>query len=208
MKEYKINIRLEKENDFFEVENLTREAFWNVYRPGCLEHLVVHNLRQSDCYVKDLDYVLETDGKIIANIVYAVSNVTDDSGVNREVLIFGPISVLPEYQKKGYGEKLISFTVKKAKDLGYAAIIITGNPEYYKKYGFIPCSDYGIYYDGLPKSEPAPFFMIKVLDEEKSKNIKGVYKDPDCYNVNEKELELFDKQFPVKAKEIRDGQLV
>lgn len=202
-----MNIRLEKESDFFKVENLTREAFWNVYRPGCTEHLVVHNLRQSDCFVKDLDYVVETDGEIIAHIVYALSNVTDDSGVQRKVLIFGPVSVLPQYQRKGYGEKLIRFTMEKAKDLGYAAIIITGNPEYYKKYGFMPCSDYGIYYEGLPKSEPAPFFMIKVLDEEKAKSIKGVYKDPDCYAVGENELELFDKQFPEKVKEVKEDQL-
>lgn len=203
-----INIRLEQENDFSEVENLTRDAFWNVYRPGCMEHFVLHNMRSSDCFVKELDYVLELDGKIIGNIVYATSNVTSDCGEENEVLIFGPVSVRPDFQKKGYGEKLINFTIEKAKTLGYSAIIITGNPDYYKKYGFVSCDKYGIYYDGLSKDEPAPFFMIKVLDEDKVKKIKGVYKDPDVYNVDEKDLELFDQMFPEKVKEVNNSQLV
>lgn len=93
-------IRLEEEKDYFEVENLTREAFWNVYRPGCFEHLVIHNLRKDKCFVKDLDYVLELNNQLIANIVYAKGNLKLDNGTNRDVLIFGPVSVLPEYQKK------------------------------------------------------------------------------------------------------------
>lgn len=92
-----MNIRLEEEKDYFEVENLTRGAFWNVYRPGCFEHLVIHNLRKEKCFVKDLDFVIELDGKIIANIVYAKANLRLKNGKEREVLIFGPVSVLPEY---------------------------------------------------------------------------------------------------------------
>ena len=201
-------IRPEEEKDYFEVENLTREAFWNVYRPGCFEHLVIHNLRKDKCFVKELDYVIELDGKIIANIVYAIGKLKSDDGTSKDILLFGPVSVLPEYQKKGYGEALINYTMNKAKDLKYGAIVITGNPDYYKKYGFESCSKYGIYYEGTDKTEEAPFFMINVLDNSKMTELKGVYSDPDCYiTVDEKELEKFDRLFPEKIKEKREGQL-
>ena len=200
-------IRLEEEKDYFEVENLTREAFWNVYRPGCFEHLVIHNLRKDKCFVKDLDYVLELNNQLIANIVYAKGNLKLDNGTNRDVLIFGPVSVLPEYQKKGYGEQLINFTMNKAKELGYNEIIITGNETYYKKYGFESCSIYNIYYEGLDKTLEYPFFMINIFDKSKF-NINGAtYSDPFCYNINENELKEFDKKFPNKIKEKREGQL-
>ena len=127
-----MKIRLERKNDYFEVENLTREAFWNVYRPGCFEHLVIHKLRDDSAFVKELDYVIELDSKIIANIVYAKGKITLEDGSIQDTLIFGPVSVLPEYQKKGYGCKLINYTLELASKIGYPFILITGNPNYYK----------------------------------------------------------------------------
>ena len=194
-------IRLEEEKDYFETENLTREAFWNVYREGCFEHLIIHNLRKDKSFVKELDYCIEIDNKIIANIVYAKGKLKLENGNIREILIFGPVSVLPEYQKKGYGEKLINYTIEKAKELGFDAIVIMGNPNYYKKFGFESCSKYKIYYEGLDKNEEAPFFMIKILNDNNIENLKGIYSDPDCYKADEKELEEFDKKFPFKIKE-------
>lgn len=200
-------IRLEEEKDYFETENLTREAFWNVYREGCFEHLIIHNLRKDKSFVKELDYCIEIDNKIIANIVYAKGNLKLEGGEIREILIFGPVSVLPEYQKKGYGEKLINYTIEKAKELGFDAIVIMGNPNYYKKFGFESCSKYKIYYEGLDKNEEAPFFMIKILNDNNIENLKGIYSDPDCYKADEKELEEFDKKFPFKIKEKTEGQI-
>ena len=201
----KIKIRLEEEKDYFEVENLTREAFWNVYRPGCFEHLVVHKLRNDRSFVKELDYVIELDSKIIANIVYAKGTLTLEDGSKKDTLIFGPVSVLPEYQRQGYAEKLINYTLNLAHEIGYPSVLITGNPDYYKKYGFESASKYGIHYEGMSEEDEAPFFMIKVLD--KNKLIKGIYFDPEVYNIDEKELEAFDKKFPKKIKEKREGQL-
>lgn len=200
-------IRLEEEKDYFEVEQLTREAFWNVYREGCFEHLIIHNLRKSKSFVKELDYCIEVKNKIIANIVYAKGNLKLENGKIREILIFGPVSVLPEYQKKGYGKKLINYTIEKAKKLGYDAIVITGNPKYYKKFGFESCYKYKIYYGGLDKNEEMPFFMIKILNDNNVKNLKGIYSVPDCYRVDEKELEEFDRKFPLKIKEKIEGQI-
>ncbi|ORX87706.1 acyl-CoA N-acyltransferase [Anaeromyces robustus] len=246
-----INIRLEEEKDYYEVENLTREAFWNVYRPGCFEHFIVHNIRKDSSFIKELDYIIEKDGKIIANIIYAKGilklkkrkNIEDIKGDNnnkeeeneekekvkeekeeeeeeeKEVLIFGPVSVLPEYQKQGYGEKLIRYSMKKAKELGYQEILITGNPDYYKKFGFESAFHYRIIYEGMNENEELPFFMICILNKEKfnqtfynnnkneEKDIIYIYSDPKCYKVNEKELEEFDKKFPKKIKEKRKGQL-
>ena len=200
-------IRLEEEKDYFETENLTREAFWNVYREGCFEHLIIHNLRKDKSFVKELDYCIEIDNKIIANIVYAKGKLKLENGNIREILIFGPVSVLPEYQKKGYGEKLINYTIEKAKELGFDAIVIMGNPNYYKKFGFESCSKYKIYYEGLDKNEETPFFMIKILNDNNIENLKGIYSDPDCYKADEKELEEFDKKFPFKIKEKTEGQI-
>ena len=200
-------IRLEEEKDYFETENLTREAFWNVYREGCFEHLIIHNLRKDKSFVKELDYCIEINNKIIANIVYAKGKLKLENGNIREILIFGPVSVLPEYQKKGYGEKLINYTIEKAKELGFDAIVIMGNPNYYKKFGFESCSKYKIYYEGLDKNEEAPFFMIKILNDNNIENLKGIYSDPDCYKADEKELEEFDKKFPFKIKEKTEGQI-
>lgn len=207
-KDYYMKIRLENINDYIEVENLTREAFWNLYRPGCFEHFVLHNLRKSDCFIPELDYVIEENGKIIAHIVYAKAYVKSDNGETFEVGIFGPVSVLPELQGKGYGSKLIQFTLNKAKETGIPLILICGNPAYYPRFGFESASRHGIYYEGLDKSEEAPFFMVKVIDEEASKKIVGTYSDPECYQVSEEETDEFDKNFPLKVKEKREGQLV
>ena len=200
-------IRLEEPKDYYEVENLTRESFWNVYRPGCFEHYVIHNQRKKDYFIKELDYVIELNGKIIANIVYALGNIKENN-INKKVLIFGPVSVLPSYQHKGYGEKLINYTLDKASKLGYSCIFITGNQDYYKKYGFVSASKYNIYYEGLEPNEEYPFFMIKILNKDKFDIKKGIYTDPEVYtNIDNKELEIFDKNFPHKEKLKLEGQL-
>ena len=200
-------IREETEKDYREVENLTREAFWNVYCPGCVEHLVVHRLHSEGGAIPKLDLVIEEDGKIVANIIYAEAKVKDEHGASHTVAIFGPLSVLPEYQKKGYGSKLIEHTLEMAKEMGYPMVIITGSPEYYGRFGFESASKYGIYHRDFGKDADAPFFMVKVLDEEKSSKIKGEYSDPEYYLVTGEEADAFDADFPPKKKEVLPGQL-
>lgn len=202
-----MQIRLENPNDCREVENLTREAFWNVYRPGCSEHLILHELRGDPCFVPELNYVLEENGQIIAHIAYAKGKLVLDSGGETELLLFEPVSVLPAYQNKGYGGKLIRFTLGRAKALGCPAVVITGSPEYYSRFGFVPASAHSVYYNGLDKNEDFPYFMIKILDEEKAKRLKGTYFDPPCYFADDAAVEEFDKAFPPKVKEVRAGQL-
>ena len=200
-------IRPERREDWREVENLTREAFWNVYRPGCLEHYVLHNLRAEDCFIPELSYCIEENGKIAAHIAYAKAEVTGDDGIVRDVAIFGPVSVLPEMQKRGYGSALINHTLGLAKDMGIPLILITGNQDYYKRFGFVSASLHGIFYSGMDRADEAPFFMVKILDEEKSKDIKGVYSDPPVYMADENDADEFDKTFPHKEKLKLPGQL-
>lgn len=201
-------IRQEQQKDYKEVENLTREAFWNVYRPGCFEHFILNKMRKDECFIPQLDYLIEENNKIVAHIAYAKAFVVDDNGEKHQIAIFGPLSVLPEKQKQGYGSKLIKYTLNKAKQLGYALVAITGNPNYYHRFKFESASKFGIYYEGLPKTQDAPFFMVKVLDKTKAKNIKGVYSDPQVYSADDGEVEEFDKNFPPKIKEKKQGQLV
>lgn len=193
-----MKIRLERKEDYFEVENLVREAFYNVYRPGCFEHFVIHNLRNDKSFIKELDYVLTIEDKIIGNIVYSLGTLKYDDGKTRKILTFGPVSILPLYQHMGYGEKLINYTMNKAYKLGYNEIVITGNPKYYKKYGFESASKYKIYYEGLDRNEESPFFMIKIFDKDRFDIQKSEYSDSECFNINEELLKKFDKKFPYK----------
>lgn len=198
-------IRREEEKDYFENETLVREAFYNIYRPGCIEHYVLHKLRNDKSFVASLDYVIEEDGKIIASIVYAIGKLTYDDNTTKDILTFGPVSVHPKYQKRGYAEKLINYTMDKAKSLGYNEIIISGNEEYYKKYGFVKASLYDIHYKGYEEDDS--FLLIHIFDKNKYDIEHVLYSDPECYMVSEEEANEYDKNFPYKEKVQNDNQL-
>ena len=106
----------------------------------------------------------------------------------------------------GYGETLINYTLEIAKKLNYDLVLITGNPDYYKKYGFVLSSTYNIYYEGL-ENEESPFFMVKVLNEKNITKYEGIYSDLEIFNVTEEEVSDFDKNFPPKEKLVLSGQL-
>lgn len=204
-----MELRLENEKDYFEVENLTREAFWDVYRPGCSEHLVLNKLRQADSFIKDLDYVLIEDGKIVGNIVYTKMFTGTERKMSDEVIAFGPISVHPDFQKKGLGKKLIEYTLDKAKCLGYKAVLITGDNNYYNPLGFESACRYHVYLPGTSEDDEAVFFMAKELEEGYLGNNNGIYDFDICFNVSEEELEIFDRKFPEKSKrEARETDLI
>lgn len=202
-----MEIRLEKQEDYEEVENLVREAFWNVYQPGCVEHYLLHQLRNDPSFVPELDYVVEEKGRVVAQIAYAKGEYRSDDGRKQPLLLFGPVGVLPEFQKQGYGSALIRFTLERAKALGWPAVVITGNPAYYSRFGFEPAGKYGIYHAMVSREEEFPVFQIKVLDPSKLPPAPGTYWDPGCYDVSQEEVDVFDRQFPEKRKEVRPGQL-
>jgi len=199
-----IVLRLEEEKDYKETEFLTREAFWDVYKPGCNEHVVVHNLRSSKGFIKELDYVACDNYKIIGNIMYSESKVTDGNKVNEELICLGPVSVLPEFQKKGIGSLLIKRTIEKARELNYKGIFLYGNPQYYSRFGFINAEKYH-----LKTSEGlnGDFFMVLELGKDSLNGVEGKCIEDPAFRVNEEELEEFEKQFPYKEKHVTDTQL-
>ena len=191
-----ITLRLEEERDFAIVENLTREAFWNVYCPGADEHLLVHNLRKSDVFIKKLDFVAVNDDKIIGNIMYAKATVKNNDS-EYTVLTFGPVSVLPEYQNKGVGGKLISHTITLSKEMGYNGIIIYGDPEYYKRFGFKESKEYKI--TNKDGKYPAALLVLELYPNALN-GIEGIFDEGKVYEIDKNESEEFDKKFIAKEK--------
>ncbi|MBQ8278478.1 MAG: N-acetyltransferase [Roseburia sp.] len=191
-------LRLEEEKDYFENVNLTREAFWNVYRPGCDEHLLHRNIRGVASYIKELCYVAEEDGKLIGNIVYA--KMWKDGKICDEVIGFGPLSVLPEKQKQGVGSALVRESLKKAKEMGFKTVLITGNPDYYHRFGFDSASKFGVRLPDIAEDEEASFFMAVELEEGYLSGHAGAYEFDPIYAPDKDELEEFEKQFPEKVK--------
>ena len=200
MKKSNIMIRLEKKEEQRKVENLVRESFWNVYRPGCLEHYVLHQLRNDPAFVPELDFVMllkenDEEGKLIGQNMFMRTSIKADDGRYIPIMTMGPICIKNEYKRKGYGKILLDYSLDKAAELGCGALCFEGNIDFYGKSGFKPASEYGIRYHGLPEGEDASFFLCKELVPGYLNGIAGEYATPEGYLVDEQEAEEFDKQF-------------
>lgn len=206
MKEQYI-IRLERKEEQREVENLVRESFWNVYRPGCLEHYVLHQLRQDKDFIPEFDFVMEMEGKLIGQTMYMKASIQADDGRVIPIMTMGPIGIAPEYKRKGYGKILLDYSLEKAAQMGAGAVCFEGNIDFYGKSGFVEASTKGIRYHGVPEGEDAPFFLCKELIPGYLDEITGVYSTPEGYFVSEEETEEFDRSFPPKEKLKLPGQL-
>lgn len=200
-------IRLEKEEDHAQTENLIRESFWNVYRPGCSEHYVIHVLRNDPAFVKELDFVMELNGKLIGQNMFMKTVIEADDGREIPILTMGPICITPELKRKGYGKKLLDYSLEKAAQMGFGAVLFEGNILFYGKSGFDYAGKFGIRYHDLPEDADASFFLCKELKQGYLKGITGVYQTPKDYYVSEEETEEFDKKFPEKEKLKLPGQL-
>ena len=200
-------IRLEEKKDYREVENLVRESFWNVYRPGCSEHYVIHVLRDDPAFVPELDFVMEKDGRLIGQNMFMRTVVDSDDGRKIDVLTMGPIGIIPELKRKGYGKILLDYSLKKAKELGFGAVLFEGNIDFYGKSGFDFSSKFGIRYHDLPEDADASFFLCKELIPGYLNGITGVYQTPQGYYVSDEAVDEFDKNFPYKEKLKLPGQL-
>ena len=203
-------IRLEKEKDYQEVENLVRESFWNVYRPGCLEHYVLKCLREDKDFVPELDFVMEKDGRIIGQNIFVRTVIKADDGRDIPIMTMGPICITPEFKRKGYGKSLLDYSLEKAKELGCGAVCFEGNILFYGKSGFTYASEYGIRYHGLPEGADASFFLCKELISGYLDGITGEYSTPRGYFVcdeNPEEFSAYEATFPAKEKLKLPGQL-
>ena len=200
-------IRNETKEDRREVENLIRESFWNVYRPGCSEHLVIHVLRDDPAFVKELDFVMEQDGRIIGQNIFVKTVINADDGRNIDVLTMGPICIIPELKRKGYGKILLDRSIEKASEMGFGAVLFEGNIDFYGKSGFDYASRFGIRYHDLPEDADASFFLCKELIPGYLDGITGVYQTPAGYYVDDADVEKFDRDFPQKEKLKLPGQI-
>jgi len=191
-----ISLRHEEEKDYRIVEELTREAFWNHHVPGCDEHLLIHYLRGAREFVKQLDFVAIANDRIVGNIVYVETKIIN----NKEeytVLTFGPVSVLPELWKKGIGKKLINHTIELSKGMGYKSIIIYGDPEYYKRFGFVESKQFSI--TNMDRKYPAALLVLELYPNA-MKGIEGIFQEGKAYEIDQNQLEEFDNSFRKKEK--------
>ena len=203
-------IRLEKPEDYREVEHLVRESFWNVYRPGCSEHYVIHVLRSDPAFVKELDFVMrlsEPDGRLIGQNMFMRTRIDADDGRVIPVLTMGPIGITPELKRRGYGKKLLDFSLERAAALGYGAVLFGGNIGFYGHSGFTYARNFGIRYHDLPEGADDSFFLCKELIPGYLSGVTGVYRTPQGYYVDDADVEEFDKAFPPREKLRLPGQI-
>ena len=215
-------IRSERPSEHRAVENLIREAFWNVYRPGCTEHYVIHVLRDDPAFVKELDFVMcmrmeqsdpadhtgaDQGERIIGQNMFMKTVILADDGRIVPVLTMGPICITPELKRKGYGKKLLDYSLEKAAALGFGAVLFEGNIGFYGKSGFDYASRFGIRYHDLPEGADASFFLCKELTPGYLRNVTGVYQTPQGYYVDDADVEVFDRDFPPKEKLRLPGQI-
>lgn len=200
-------IRLEEKKDYRAVENLVRESFWNVYRPGCSEHYVIHVLRDDPAFIPKLDFVMEQDGKLIGQNMFMKTVIEADDGRTIDVLTMGPIGITPELKRKGYGKALLDYCLEKAKEMGFGAVLFEGNIDFYRNCGFDYASKFEIRYHDLPEGADSSFFLCKELVPGYLDDVTGVYQTPQGYYVKDEDVEEFDKQFPPKEKKKLPGQL-
>ena len=200
-------IRLERKEEYREVENLVREAFWNVYRPGCSEHYVLNQLRNDDAFVSELDFVMEKDGRIIGQNMFMHAIIKADDGRDIPIMTMGPICIIPELKRQGFGKKLLDYSLDKAAELGCGALCFEGNIHFYGKSGFTYASEFGIRYHDLPKDADSSFFLCKELIPGYLSGVTGEYTPPRGYFVDEDEAEEFDKGFSYKEKLKLPGQI-
>ncbi|MDR2924648.1 MAG: GNAT family N-acetyltransferase [Azoarcus sp.] len=198
-----IKIRNEQKADYEKVEAITRKAFYNLYVPGCAEHYLVHAMRHHNDFLPELDFVIEIDGSIIGNIMYTKARLVDEAGKEKKILTFGPVCVLPEYQRKGYGKMLMEHSFKEATALGYDVIVIFGSPSNYVGLGFKSCKKYNIC---MENGTYPSAMMVKELKPNALDGRKWFYHDSPVMHIDEKEAEKFDETFEKMEKKHQPSQ--
>ncbi len=196
-------IRREREEDYRIVEELTRSAFWDVNVPGCDEHYLAHTLRRAEAFIAELDLVAVLQGRIVGNIMYAKAQIVSGCGESHPVLTFGPLSVWPELQKQGIGTHLVRHSLGKAYDLGYSAVIIYGDPDYYRRFGFRPARDFAIH---TPFATYSPALQALELQQGALNGISGAFEEGEAYHFDSAAASAFDKDFAPREKGYRDSQ--
>lgn len=196
-------IRNEMVDERRNVETVLREAFWNQYVPGCDEHYLAHIMRSHPDFVPELDLVAELDGQVVGAVLYTKSRLVDDAGAEKQILTFGPIGVLPAYQRRGISRALLEASFDRASALGYEVIVIFGNPGNYVSRGFRSCKKYNVCL------EPGVFptaMLVKELSPGALDGRRWVYHESPVCEIDPAEAQAFDAQFEAKEKKVQPSQ--
>lgn len=199
-----MEIRPAEPTEYRAIAELIRSAFWNVYRPGADEHLAMEQMRESNRFVPELDLVMFHGDQLVGQIAYIKGSLETDQG-SEDLIMFGPVAILPELQGKGLGSHLIRYSLAQAKKLGFHAVVIMGNPNYYHRFGFENASDYGICLPNASENDPAEYFMVNRLMDGPLR--PGIFHEPIAYQVNPQDLEEFEKSFPYLEKKKLPSQI-
>ena len=201
--EENIIIRNEKNEDWELVERITRQAFYNLYVPGCVEHYLVHIMREHEDFIPELDFVLELDGQVIGNIMYTKAKLTDENGTEKEILTFGPVSIHPAYQRMGYGKMLMEHSFQAAIQLGYDTIVILGSPANYVSRGFKCCKKYNVC---IENGKYPAAMMVKELIPHILDDHKWLYQDSPVMAISKEEAERYDDTLEPMEKKYLPSQ--
>ena len=198
-----IIIRNEEEKDYRRVEEIARDAFWNLYFPGCHEHFVVHKMRKHKDFIKELAFVIEVNGNVEGAIFYTHSKVIQDDGKELKTITFGPVFISPKYHRIGLGRKMITHSINIAKNMGDRAILTLGYPYHYEPYGFLGGKKYNIC---MPDKKFYKGLLVLPLYDGALDNLKGYVMFSDVFDCTDEDVEAFDKTFPFKEKLVTKSQ--
>lgn len=198
-----LTIRNEAPADRQAVEAVTRRAFYNIYAPGCTEHYLVHVMREHPDFVPELDFVAELDGQVIGNVMYTRATLTDGAGAVKNILTFGPVSIAPEHQRKGYGRRLLEGSFQRAAELGWDVIVIFGSPANYVGCGFKSCQKFNVC---LENGRFPTAMLVKELKAGALDGRKWVYRDSPVMSIDEEAARRYDDALEPMTKEYRPSQ--
>lgn len=195
--DFQLKIRNEQKEDYEIVEKIVRDAFYNLYIPGCVEHYLMHIMRDHEDFIPELDFVIELGNKIIGSIVYTKAKLIDENGCKKDIVTFGPVCIAPGYQRKGYGKYLLEHSFKKVIELGYDTIVIFGSPANYVSLGFESCKKHNV---SLENGKYPTAMMVKELIPNVLSGHRWIYKDSPVMAINEEDAELYDSKFEKRER--------
>jgi len=198
-----INIRNEESKDYRRVEEVAREAFWNLYFPGGHEHYVVHKIRNHPDFIKELTFVIEADDEIVGGIFYTHSKIVSEDNKEYMTISFGPMFISPEFHRKGLGKELITHSIKRAKEMGYRGILTLGYSYHYEPYGFLGGRRYNI---SMPDGKFYKGLLVLPLYEGALDEISGYADFSAVFDLTQEEVDEFDQSFPPKEKKYQASQ--
>lgn len=198
-----ITIRHEQPADYPVVETMTRQAFWNLYVPGCVEHYLIRGLRQHPDFLPELDLVAELNGEVVGNVMYTKAQLTDETGHVKPILTFGPLCVAPKYQRQGIGKLLLkrSFTI--AKQMGYDTIVIFGMPSNYVSRGFESCLKHRV---TMPDGSYPAAMMVKELERGCLADHRWTYLESPAMEIDMQAVAAYDATLPPLPKRWQPSQ--